>query len=186
MDTSGPTSSNLGVSMNLLQQGLAWIEPAIVTYGVWALLIVLYFESLGAPLPGESALIAASLLAARGDLAIGEVFLAAWVGAVLGDSTGYLIGRFGGRPLLTRFGSLVKLTPERLSKLEKTAKTKGFFMVLTARFVVVLRQLNGLIAGSTGMPWPHFVVANALGAMLWAGLWSFGPYVFTDAFKGLM
>ena len=37
--------------MNLLQQGLAWIEPAIVTYGVWALLIVLYFESFGVPLP---------------------------------------------------------------------------------------------------------------------------------------
>ncbi len=172
--------------MNLLQEGLAWIEPAIAAYGVWALLVVLYLESFGAPLPGESALIGASLLATRGDLAIGHVFLAAWAGAVLGDSTGYLIGRFGGRPLLMRFGSLVKLTPDRLSKLEQTVKTKGFFMVLTARFVVVLRQLNGLIAGSTGMPWPHFVVANALGAMLWAGLWSFGPYFFTDAFRRLL
>jgi membrane protein DedA with SNARE-associated domain len=59
-------------------------------------------------------------------------------------------------------------------------------MVLTARFIVVLRQLNGLIAGSDGMPWHRFVVANALGAMLWAGLWSFGPYFFTDAFKRLI
>jgi membrane protein DedA with SNARE-associated domain len=172
--------------MNLLQQGLAWIEPAIVTYGVWALLVILYFESFGAPLPGESALIAASLLATRGDLEIGHVFLAAWLGAVLGDSTGYLIGRFGGRPLLNRFGSAVKLTPERLSSLENAAKTKGFFMVLTARFIVVLRQLNGLVAGSVGMPWHHFVAANALGAMLWAGLWSLGPYFFTDAFKRLV
>jgi membrane protein DedA with SNARE-associated domain len=105
---------------------------------------------------------------------------------VLGDSTGYLIGRFGGRPFLNRFGSAVKLTPERLSRLETMAKTKGFFMVLTARFIVVLRQLNGLIAGAAGMPWHHFVVANALGAMLWAGLWSFGPYFFTDVFKRLI
>lgn len=169
--------------MSIVQEALAWIEPAVVTYGVWALLVVLYFESFGVPLPGESALVAAALLATRGDLEIGHVFLAAWAGAVLGDSTGYLIGRFGGRPLLIRFGSRVRLTPERLSRLEETVKTKGFFLVLTARFIVVLRQLNGLIAGSAGMPWPRFLAANGLGAMLWAGLWSFGPYLFTDAFR---
>jgi len=172
--------------MNFLQQGLAWIEPVIGAYGVWALLVVLYFESFGVPLPGESALIATSLLAARGDLEIGHVFLAAWLGAVLGDSTGYLIGRFGGRPFLSRFGRWVKLTPERLSRIERLAETKGFFMVLTARFIVVLRQLNGIVAGAAGMPWHRFVVANALGAMLWAGLWSFGPYLFTDVFKRLI
>jgi membrane protein DedA with SNARE-associated domain len=171
--------------MNLLQQGLAWIEPAVATYGVVALLVILYFESFGVPLPGESALIAASLLAVRGDLDIGHVFLAAWLGAVLGDSTGYMIGRFGGRPLLNRFGHWMRLTPERLSRLETLARTRGFLMVVTARFIVVLRQLNGLVAGMAGMPWPHFGVANALGAMLWAGLWSFGPYFFTDMFRRL-
>ena len=77
----------------------------------------------------------------------------------------------------------MKLTPERLAGIEKAAKTKGFFMVLTARFIVVLRQLNGLVAGAVGMPWHRFAVANALGAVLWAGLWSFGPYFFADAFK---
>ncbi len=172
--------------MNLLQHGLSWIEPSIAAYGVWALLIVLYFESFGAPLPGESALIAASLLAVRGDLEVEHVFFAAWAGAVLGDSTGYLIGRFGGRRLLKRFGPLVKLTPERLASLEAMAQTRGFLMVLTARFIVVLRQLNGFIAGSVGMPWHRFVVANALGGGLWAGLWSFGVYFFTDAFRRMI
>jgi membrane protein DedA with SNARE-associated domain len=59
-------------------------------------------------------------------------------------------------------------------------------MVLTARFIVVLRQLNGLMAGSVGMPWHRFVVANTLGGGLWAGLWSFGVYFFTDAFRRLI
>ena len=172
--------------MNLLQTGLTWIEPAIAAYGAWALLIILYFESFGVPLPGESALIAAALLATRGYLEVEHVFLAAWTGAVLGDSTGYLIGRFGGRRLLRRFGPSVKLTPERLTHLETMAQTRGFLMVLTARFIVVLRQLNGLIAGSVGMPWGRFVVANALGAALWAGLWSFGVYFFTDTFRRLL
>jgi membrane protein DedA with SNARE-associated domain len=172
--------------MNLMQHGLSWIEPSIAAYGVWALLIVLYFESFGVPLPGESALIAASLLAVRGDLEIEHVFLAAWAGAVLGDSTGYLIGRFGGRRLLKRFGPLVRLPPERFASLETMAQTRGFLMVLTARFVVVLRQLNGFMAGSVGMPWHRFVAANVLGGALWAGLWSFGVYFFTDAFRRLI
>ncbi len=168
--------------MSILQDALAWIEPAVAAYGAWALFLIIYFESFGVPLPGESSLIAAALLASRGDLAIGHVFLAAWLGGVLGDSTGYLIGRFGGRLLLQRFGSWVKLTPERLARLEEMARRRGFLMVLTARFIVVLRQLNGLVAGSIGMPWTHFVAANILGAALWAGLWTLGPYFFTDVF----
>jgi len=171
-----------GVPMSLLQQGLAWIEPAVAAYGVMALFLIIYFESFGAPLPGESALLAAALLAERGDLAVGHVFLAAWIGGVLGDSTGYLIGRYGGRLLLQRFGPLVKLTPERLEHLEAVARKRGFVMVMTARFVVLLRQLNGIVAGSIVMPWRHFVLANAIGAALWAGLWTFGPYYFTDLF----
>ncbi|MBF9235096.1 DedA family protein [Microvirga alba] len=162
---------------------MASIDAAIAAYGAVALFFIVYFEAFGAPLPGESALIGAALLASRGDLAIEHVFLAAWFGAVLGDSTGYVIGRYGGRRLLQRYGALVKLTPERLTRLEVMARDKGFFMVMIARFVVLLRQLNGLIAGSVGMPWLRFVSANALGAALWAGLWSFGPYFFTDVFR---
>src|SRR5919112_2089784 len=90
--------------MSILQQGLAWIEPAVATYGALALFLIIYFESFGAPLPGESALIASALLATRGDLIIAHVFLAAWFGGVLGDSTGYLIGHFGGRLIFQRYG----------------------------------------------------------------------------------
>jgi membrane protein DedA with SNARE-associated domain len=169
--------------MSFFQTAATDIEQLIVLYGAWALFLVIYFESFGLPLPGESALVAASLLAARGDLDLTHVFLAAWAGGVLGDTTGFLIGRVGGRRLLERFGPLVKLTPERLERLESTARRGGFVMVMTARFVVVLRQLNGLVAGSVGMPWPHFAAANVLGAALWAGLWTLGPYFSTDLFR---
>jgi membrane protein DedA with SNARE-associated domain len=169
--------------MSMFSDTLAWIEDAVAAYGALALFLIVYFESFGVPLPGESALIAAALLAARGDLVIAHVFLASWLGGVFGDSTGYLIGRFGGRLLLQRFGALVKLTPERLSRLEILARKRGFIMVLTARFIVVLRQLNGLVAGSVGMPWRHFVLSNMLGAALWAGFWTIGPYFFADLFR---
>lgn len=169
--------------MNLAHSALADIEHVIVLYGAFAVFLVIYGESLGLPLPGESGLIAASLLAVRGDLDIQHVFVAAFLGAVAGDSTGFMIGRFGGRRLLLRYGGKIGLTPERLDRVEAQARQKGFMMVLTARFIVVLRQLNGLVAGSVGMKWVHFAAANMLGALLWAGLWTFGPYYFTDAFK---
>ena len=168
--------------MQFLHEGLSIIEPFVKHYGLWALFIIVYFESLGAPLPGESALVGASVLAIRGDLPIAGLFFAVWAGAVLGDSTGYLIGRVGGRRLLHRFGWLVKLTPERLAAFEDMFARKGAYIVLGARFVVVLRQLNGLIAGSMNMPWPKFLIANAIGGAAWVAVWGLGPYFFGDLF----
>jgi len=158
------------------------IEPYIRHYGLFALFVIIYLESLGAPLPGESALIAASLLAAGGSFSVGSLFLAVWAAAVLGDSTGYAIGHFGGRPLLLRYGYLIKLTPERLAGIEAQFRKRGALIVVVARFVVLLRQLNGLVAGAMGMGWPHFLAANAFGAALWAAVWTFGPFFLGDWF----
>lgn len=158
------------------------IESGIRQYGLIALAATIYLESFGAPLPGESALVGASLLAARGDFFIGNVFLVVWIASVLGDSTGYAIGHFGGRPLLLRFGPRIGLTPERLARVEELFHRHGPAIVVIARFVVLLRQFNGLVAGSAAMPWPRFVLANLLGAAIWAAVWSFGPYYLGDLF----
>lgn len=166
--------------MQFLNEGVTLIEPYVRSYGLLAVFAIIYLESLGAPLPGESALVGASIMAARGDLSLGGVFLVVWAAAVLGDSTGYWIGRFGGRPLLRRYGWLVRLTPERLTYMEDLFRRRGPLIVAGARFVVILRQLNGLVAGSMSMSWWHFVVANMVGAALWAGVWSLGPYLLGD------
>ena len=171
--------------MELLSQGTSFVEPYIRQYGLYAIFVVIYLESFGAPLPGESALVAASLLATRGDFAIFELFLVVWTAAVIGDCTGYAIGHFGGRPLLRRYGWVVKLTPERLGQLEELFEKRGPIIVFSARFVVLLRQLNGLIAGSVGMRFTKFLLANMLGGFAWAAVWTFGPYFLGDAFQHL-
>ncbi|MPZ37519.1 MAG: DedA family protein [Rhizobiales bacterium] len=158
------------------------IEPYIIAYGAMALFVIIYLESFGVPMPGESAVIAASVLATRGDLSIAHVMVAVFVGAVLGDSTGYLIGRYGGRTILERFGPRVGLTAQRLAQMQALFRAKGPFIVATARFVAILRQLNGVVAGTLAMPWLHFVAANAIGAALWTAVWTLGPYFFTDWF----
>ncbi len=162
--------------MEFVHDGAAFIEPYIRQYGLHAILVIVYLESLGAPLPGESALATASVLAIRGDFAITNLFLVVWAAAVLGDCTGYAIGHFGGRPLLRRYGWIVKLTDERQRNLEELFERRGPIIVVGARFVVILRQLNGLIAGSVGMHFQRFLIANVVGGLLWAAVWTFGPY----------
>ena len=142
--------------MQFFKDLLPLIDKYVAAYGAVAIFVVVYLESFGAPLPGETGVIAAGLLAARGDISIVAVFLAVYCGAVLGDCTGYLIGRFGGRRLLERFGPYVKLTPERLAAFEARFARQGFYLVMIARFLPVLRQLNGLLAGSMNMPWHTF------------------------------
>jgi membrane protein DedA with SNARE-associated domain len=163
--------------MDFVHQGAAVVAPFIHSYGLIALFILVCLESIGLPLPGEATLITASALALEGQLPLIGVFLAAASAATLGDNVGYLIGRKGGRLLLERFGHLVGLTQQRRNWIEKLYTDRGPIIVVGARFVVVLRQLNGLVAGSMAMPWSVFLLANAAGAVLWAGAWCFAPYL---------
>jgi membrane protein DedA with SNARE-associated domain len=155
-----------------------FFESLIAQYGIAALFVSVTLEALGAPLPGESAIIVASGAAAAGKLSIEAVAIAAFLAAVLGDNIGYLIGRRLGRPVITRYGARFGMTDRNLDRAEAIVRRHGPLMVLFARFVVVLRQLNGLVAGTTGMRWPVFLAANAAGAALWVGLWTTLAYRF--------
>ncbi|MHB8940030.1 MAG: DedA family protein [Desulfobacteria bacterium] len=157
---------------------LATAHPYIVQYGYGALFGVLFAESFGLPLPGETFLLAASFLAVQGQLNIWLVGLTAWAAAVLGDNVGYAIGRFGGRRLVVRHGARVGIGAERLNKAERFFAHYGPEVVIVARFFPVLRQINGITAGCTGMSWKRFVFYNALGGLLWVGAWCSGVYYF--------
>jgi membrane protein DedA with SNARE-associated domain len=143
---------------------------------------MIFLESLGAPLPAETGMIAAALLATQQKLSIASVFAGALTGSILGDLAGYLIGRFGGMKLLRTYGPYVKLTPQRLSTIEAQFRKRGAWIIVIARFLPVLRQLNGLVAGSLAMPWQRFMVAQIVGALLWSSVYCFGPYLFSELF----
>ncbi len=140
-------------------------------YGYGAVFLTILMESFGVPLPGETILITGALEAANGRLRIVPLLLFAWLAAVIGDNIGYAIGRFGGRRLALRYGRFVRLTPERLQETETRFRRLGPFVVVFARFVEVLRQLNGILAGIAGMHWLRFLLFNAIGGALWVGFW---------------
>jgi membrane protein DedA with SNARE-associated domain len=150
----------------------ATLEHWIHEYGAGAVFLILTFESFGAPLPGESLLIVAAILAGRGDISFLSLFISAWAGAVIGDNIGYVIGRKLGHGLISRFGGKIGLTPERLGKVEAVFARYGPATVCFARFFNVLRQLNGIVAGSLEMDWRQFLAFNALGGAIWVLLWT--------------
>ncbi|MGO4670343.1 DedA family protein [Bosea sp. 2RAB26] len=161
------------------------VEPYIREYGAVAIFVILFLESLGAPLPGESALIFAGVLASRGELSLSAVLFNAWVGAVLGDNFGYLIGRTFGRAVILKHGSRIGLTPERFNHVEAVFARYGPATVAAARFVNILRQFNGIAAGTTGMDWRRFLLFNALGGALWVAVWGAGAFYFGTHMSGI-
>ena len=159
---------------------MIWIRDSIMTlvdqYGPIVLFLSLTLETLGLPVPGESALILSSAIAGTGQISIWQVVIAAWLGAVLGDNIGYFLGRRYGRQVLLTYGARFGITESRFAKVEAITARYGPLMVIVARFVVLLRQLNGLVAGSAGMHWLTFLLSNMLGAALWVGFWAILAY----------
>ena len=140
-------------------------------FGYWAVLLFVMIEDFGVPVPGETILIAAAAYAGAGRLNVIMVGVIGFVAAVIGDNIGFAIGHYGGRALVLRWGRYVRLTEERLDKAENFFNRHGAWIITIARFIEVLRQANGIVAGTTGMRWRRFLAFNALGAALWVGTW---------------
>jgi len=161
-------------------QLVAGVESFVRHYGAFAVMPILAIEAIGAPVPGESLLIFASVLAGRGEMLLPALVISAWVGSVIGDNLGFLIGKKLGRATVLRYGAKVGLTNERFSGIEKKYTRYGSATVLFARFFSILRQLNGIVAGMLGMPWWRFALFDAVGAALWVSVWVFLPAYFSE------
>jgi membrane protein DedA with SNARE-associated domain len=152
-------------------------------YGSWAVAAAILLEDFGLPAPGETMLVAGAIAASLGEINIYALLPLAFAGAVIGDNIGYAIGRAGGNRLVTRYGSRIGITEERLKHVERFFERYGGWVIVFARFVVILRQLNGIVAGTLEMHWLHFVGLNALGAALWVGFWGILAYTLGKGFK---
>ena len=154
-------------------------EALIAAWGLWALMALVMLESVGLPVPGETALVTAALYAgATRHLDIVSVIATAAGAAIVGDNIGYLIGRKLGLPLALRFGPRIGLDEPRLKLGRYLFHRHGGTIVFLGRFVALLRTLAAVLAGLNAMPWPRFLVANAAGAVGWAALVGGGGWLF--------
>ena len=153
------------------------MKELIHQYGAWIVFALVFLESIGLPLPGETILVSAAIFAGTTqELSIVSVLVSAVLGAVLGSSIGFWIGARYGYPLLLRYGSYIGLTETRIKIAQYLFRRRGIVVVLLARFVAVLRSVVGFIAGANRMPFANFMMANGAGAVAWALVYGLGAY----------
>lgn len=162
------------------------IGHLIATYGYSAVFALVALESLGIPLPGETALIiAAAYAGSTHHLSPWSIFAVAAAAAITGDSAGFWIGRKGGYRLVRAHGHRVRLDEPKLKIARYLFDTHGPKVVFFGRFTAVLRTYAAFLAGASQMRWRRFLPANAAGGMLWAGTYTLASYLAGDTLRRL-
>ena len=161
-----------GRARRRFERSLARVQPLLDRYGYGAAFVAVTVEGIGIPTPGQTLLMASALEAAAGRMNIALVLFLVTLAATLGNSIGYAVGRWGGRMVLGK----LKVNPQRQQQLDDLFKRRGGIVILFARFLDGLRQLNGIVAGIMRMPWWTFTAYNVAGAILWTCTWGLGTY----------
>lgn len=173
---------------------IAWAESAAIfesvsqfaedaaAYGYWAVLLVVAGDGVFPVLPGETAIVAAAVLAADGSLSLPLVILAGAVGAVIGDSAAFWIGRAGGGPI-KRFVTRVA-GADRLEAAERMVRRQGPALVFVGRFLPGIRIAINLSCGAGQMAYPRFLIFDVLGGIVWATQAALLGYFAGKAFAG--
>jgi membrane protein DedA with SNARE-associated domain len=154
------------------------ISHLIASYGYLALFALVGAESLGIPLPGETALITAGIYAGHTHhLSPWLIFAVAAAAAIVGDNIGFWLGHAGGYPLARRYGPRVRLDERKLKIARYLFDRQGGKVVFFGRFVSVLRTYAAFLAGTSKMRWRRFLPANAAGGILWAAIYTWAAYL---------
>jgi membrane protein DedA with SNARE-associated domain len=157
---------------------MSLVLELVATYGYVVVLLVVMAESAGLPVPGETSLLVAGALAATGRLWLPGVILAAALGAILGDTAGYWVGRTSGLRLLRRYGRFVRFDERKLALAEGFFARHGEKTVFLGRFVPIGRIFSAVLAGVSRMRYRRFLLWNATGGAVWATLMGTLGYLF--------
>ena len=142
----------------------------LLDYGLVLLFAFVAIESAGVPIPGETALITAALFARpeHHHWSLVSVIVVAAAAAIVGDNIGYLLGRYGGRSLINRWGFIRRYAEKALPPSERFFAKHGPKTVFFGRFIAVLRVTAAWLAGLSHMQWWRFFAWNAAGGIIWA------------------
>lgn len=150
----------------------------VESYGYFAVFVLIALESLGIPLPGESALASAAAFAASGHLSLPWVLFVAAAAAIVGDNGGYWIGRKVGFLVIERYGRVLHIDESKIERARKFFARHGAKTVFTGRFIALLRTWTALLAGVGHMRYGTFMLYNALGGITWAVIFGELGYIF--------
>jgi membrane protein DedA with SNARE-associated domain len=155
------------------------IIALMAQYGVLLVFLNVLVTQLGAPLPAVPTLVVAgSLAAAGGPLALAGTMAAVVAGCLLGDSFWYVAGRRYGAGVM-RLLCRISLSPDScVQRSELRFQRWRGQVLLVAKFVPGLSTVGSSLVGAMRLRWPLFVLFDGLGSLLWAALWTGLGYTF--------
>ncbi len=163
------------------------VRHLLLAWGYWAIALGLLLENMGVPVPGETILILASVVAYNhGELRLPWIIVIGTIAATVGDNAGYWIGRKGGRPLLERWKRFFRVGTGGIASAEKLIERYGALAIFFARFVTGARVIAGPLAGVLRMDWKRFAVFNFLGAVVWVSTIAGIAYAFGSQLDRLL
>lgn len=142
----------------------------LLDYGLVILFAFVAVESAGVPIPGETVLITAAVLARpeHHNYSLVSVIVVAAAAAIVGDNVGYVLGRYGGRKLISRWKFVERYAQKALPPSERFFEKHGPKTVFFGRFIAILRVTAAWLAGLSHMQWWRFFAWNAAGGIIWA------------------
>jgi len=143
------------------------IQDLAHQYGYWVIFFGIMLENAGIPLPGETITLVGGFLAGSGELEYGLVLASAVSGAIIGDSCGYWVGRWGGLKVLEAVGGFFRIPATEIAKARDKFSGNADRAVFFGRFIALLRVFAGPMAGLSGMPYGRFLFFNSMGAIAW-------------------
>lgn len=163
------------------------LNTFVADYGYWAVAVALLCESAGVPVPGEVTLLLASFRAySEHRLHLGWIIVVGSCAGALGGSLGYAVGYHGGRPLLDRYQSILRIRPALLKRGEDMFVRYGAAAIFTSRFIFGMRVFAGPLAGVLRMRWRTFAILNFLGAVAWVTTIASVGYLFGQHWRRLL
>ncbi|MUL35123.1 DedA family protein [Gloeocapsopsis dulcis] len=156
--------------MSLEFVSLEKIQEFAHHYGYWAIFIGILLENLGIPIPGETVTLIGGFLAGSQELNYWFVLGSAILGAAVGGTCGYWIGRYTSWEFILHVAGFFRLPAVRLEELKDKFSQNATKAVFFGRFIALLRIFSGLLAGIAGMSFGKFFVYNLGGAAVWASV----------------
>ena len=144
-----------------------WAQEVLIAHGVAMLVLLILLENIFPPIPSEVILPLAGFLVFEGQMSFVEAVVAATIGSVAGAAILYALGRHGGRPLLLRYGRVLRLDERRLDRADDWFDRHGPTIVFFGRMLPGVRSVVSVPAGLSEMRIPVFVALTTLGSALW-------------------
>jgi membrane protein DedA with SNARE-associated domain len=161
------------------------ITQLIHEFGLIAVFLAAGLQAMGFPVPGGTALVIAGVDASAKDgLPLVGVIAAGALGALVGGTAGFAVGRWRGEPVLFRVGRLLRQEPGRVQELRRQFQSHAIAPLFIARFVTGLRNAAGLVAGASGVAFGLFLAVSAVAALAWSALITLEYYFAGHAILG--